>query len=58
MLQEWQRRGAPDLETGEWAVRETMLHRGGLLLEKLLGADGGGLPGDPDRLWAGARGAV
>ena len=45
MLQEWQRRGAPDLEAGEWAVRETMLHRGGLLLEKLLGADGGGYQG-------------
>ena len=45
MLQEWQRRGAPDLEAGEWAVRETMLHLGGLLLEKLLGADGGGYQG-------------
>ena len=45
MLQEWQRRGAPDLEAGEWAVRETMLHLGGRLLEKLLGADGGGYQG-------------
>ena len=45
MLQEWQRRGAPDLEADEWAVRETMLHLGGLLLEKLLGADGGGYQG-------------
>ena len=33
------------MEAGEWAVRETMLHLGGLLLEKLLGADGGGYQG-------------
>ena len=45
VLQEWQRRGEPDLEAGELAVRETMLHLGGRLLEKLLGADGGGYQG-------------
>ena len=33
------------MEADEWAVRETMLHLGGLLLEKLLGADGGGYQG-------------
>ena len=55
MLQEWQRRGAPDLETGEWAVRETMLHLGGLLLEKLLGADGGATRGSGSTVGGGTR---
>ena len=45
MLGEWQRRGQPDLEAGEQAVRDAMHRVGGLLLEQLLGADGGGYQG-------------
>ena len=45
VLKEWQRQGEPDLEAGEMAVRESMHRLGGLLLQKLLGADGGGYQG-------------
>ena len=41
VLKEWQRGGQPDLEAGEMAVRDTIHQLGGLLLEKLLGGDGG-----------------
>ncbi len=45
VLKEWQGRGEPDLEAGELAVRASMHRLGGRLLEKLLGADGGGYEG-------------
>ena len=42
MLAEGRRRGQPDLEAGESAVRGSMHSMGAVLLEKLLNADGGG----------------
>ncbi len=45
VLKEGQRRGQLDLEAGEQMVREAMHRLGGLLLEQLLGADGGGYQG-------------
>ena len=45
VLKEGQRRGRLDLEAGEQMVRDAMHRLGGLLLERLLEADGGGSQG-------------
>jgi hypothetical protein len=48
VFQDTQRLGHVDLEASEMAIRASSHQMGGSLLEKLLNADGGGLPRGSD----------